>query len=338
MFSISVVIPTRNRVRDLKLTVETLLAQTVLPDQLIIGDQSAGEESRREVHRLLAEAPSIVQEHVRLDYIHDSSITGLAQARNRSMQIVDCAILLFLDDDVSLESNFIEELLAAYRQFPSAAGVSGIVTNYNQPPWPARTWRTFFVRGPFHDDRQPVYWNSSRLRASDPVRVTRFGGGLMSFRADAICGVQFDENLSGVSDGEDVDFCAHLPAASVLLITPRARLVHNQSPSGRSQKHWISREAKSNHYLYHRNWRYGIFNRLSFCWLNIGYGVIASFASLRRRSLGPWRDLLDGMREGHRVSQPRPLMHKPEEKNAKSGCCHEHVSVEQPVGSADARL
>jgi hypothetical protein len=127
----------------------------------------------------------------------------------------------------------------------------------------------------------------------------------MSFRADAIRDVRFDENLSGVSDGEDVDFCAHLEPGSVLLITPKARLVHNQSPAGRSLKHWTSREAKSNHYLYHRNWRSGIRNRLSFCWLNVGYGLLVSFASLRRCSLDPWRDLLEGMRDGRRVSQPR---------------------------------
>lgn len=164
----------------------------------------------------------------------------------------------------------------------------------------------------------------------------------MSFRADAIRDIQFDENLSGVSDGEDVDFCAHLKPRSLLLITPKARLVHNQSPAGRSQKHWTSREAKSNHYLYYRNWRSGIFNRLCFCWLNLGYGIVATFASLRRGSLEPWRDLVEGMREGCRVSQPRPLKRNLAEKSqvsepASDRELHSSFSVEQPVGSVDAR-
>ncbi len=342
-FSISVIIPTKNRLNDLKLTVETLLAQTVLPDQLVIVDQSSGDESQREIHRLMDEAHQAFGDRPELNYVHNASITGGAQARNRAMQIADCAIWLFLDDDVCLEANFIEELLSAYRRFPAAAGVSGIVTNYNLPPWPARAWRSLFVRGPFHDDRQPIYWNSFRLRASDPVPVSRFGGGLMSFRADAVGGVQFDENLSGVSDGEDVDFCAHLKAGSLLLITPKARLVHNQSPSGRSQKHWTSREAKSNHYLYHRNWRSGLLNRLSFYWLNLGYGLIATFASLRRGSLEPWRDLLEGMREGESVGQPRPLTRCLKERTEAPKPVPDReprpaLNVEQPLGSADARL
>ena len=341
MLSISIIIPTKNRPKDLRLTVETLLAQTVLPDQLVIVDQSAGDDSRREILGLLAAAPQGTRDRIRLNYVYDPSITGGAQARNRAMQIADCDVWLFLDDDVCLEPDFIAALLAAYHRFPTAAGISGIVTNYGFPPRAALAWRNLFVRGPFHDDRQPVYWNASRLRASDPVAVSRFGGGLMSFRADAIRGIQFDENLSGVSDGEDVDFCAHLKPRSLLLITPKARLVHNQSPTGRSQKHWTSREAKSNHYLYHRNWRSGVFNRLCFCWLNLGYGIVAAFASLRRGSLEPCRDLLEGMREGRRVSQPRPLKRNLAGKSGILGLASVHepqtpLSVEQPVGSADA--
>ena len=165
----------------------------------------------------------------------------------------------------------------------------------------------------------------------------------MSFRAERIGDARFDENLSGVSDGEDVDFCCHLNPGSLLLITPKARLVHNQSPCGRSLKHWTSREAKSNHYLYYRNWRSGVFNRLCFCWLNLGYGLVASFASLRRRSLAPWRELLQGMREGQSVAQPHSLMHRLEEtskapESASNRELQPCVNVEQPVGSADARL
>ena len=314
MVSISIIIPTKNRLTDLTLTVETLLAQTILPDQLVIVDQSSGDQSERAVRNLLAQAPQAVRGRVRLDYVLNPAITGGAQARNRAMEIAEGAIWLFLDDDVCLESDFIEQLLAAYGQFPAAAGVSGIVTNYIHPPGAALAWRTLFVRGPFHDDRQPVYWDAARLRGAAPVPVSRFGGGLMSFRAEAVRSVRFDENLSGVSDGEDVDFCAHLKPGALLLITPQARLVHNQSPAGRSQKHWSSREAKSNHYLYHRNWRSGIFNRLCFGWLNLGYGLVASFAALRRGSLAPWRDLLEGMRDGYSVSQAPPLTHRNQKK------------------------
>jgi GT2 family glycosyltransferase len=126
----------------------------------------------------------------------------------------------------------------------------------------------------------------------------------MSFRADAIRKMKFDENLREVSEGEDIHFCARLGTNAVLLIAPRARLVHNQSPSGRERAHWLARQARGLSYLYRRNWRRGVKNRLCYLWLNVGYALTASLASLRRASLEPWRSLLAGLREGTRAACP----------------------------------
>lgn len=318
--TVCAIIPTKNRPEDLELTLHTLLTQSVVPQELIIVDQSADDESRRRVYRLLDRNPDA---GIKLKYIRDSQISGAAAARNRAMSVAAADIWLFLDDDVCLESNFIEELLSAYRSYPDAIGVSGIVTNYPRPPIVFDLWSRIFVRGPFHDDRQPVYWNAEKLRMSEPVRVSRMGGGLMSFRSDAIRVSRFDENLSGVSDGEDVDFCARLPEGSLLIIVPSARLVHKLSPAGRSRQHWSNRHARSNHFLYRKNWAGKGSNWLYFAWLNAGYYFIASLASLKAGTLKPWQDLTDGIRLGYQASlgagvaeviQPAPAVEAPQEK------------------------
>jgi len=296
--SLTVIVPTKNRPADLQRTVASLLQQSVMPCQLIIVDQSGDDESRRAVSRQFNQAAPEVRETVQLSFTLDPGIPGGAVARNRAMDVAEGEIWLFLDDDVILEPDFLQQLLEVYVRCPQAVGVSGVVTNYPLPPLGYRAWSWIFARGVFHDDRQPVYWNANRARAGDPVRVTRLGAGLMSFRAQAIRRLRFDENLRGVSDGEDVDFCARLGREAVLLITPRARLVHNQSDSGREQSHWLRRKARAEHYLYRRNWNWGVKNRLSFYWLNVGYGLVATAAGLRRGSLGPWRSLLSGIREG----------------------------------------
>lgn len=118
----------------------------------------------------------------------------------------------------------------------------------------------------------------------------------MSFRAGAVKGIAFDENLHGVSDGEDVDFCVRLGAA--LFIGPAARLVHNQSPQGREQGHWLRRHARGTVYLYRRNWNRGWWNRACIAWLYAGYGLMATAGSILRLSAEPWRALLAGRREG----------------------------------------
>jgi len=301
VLSVSVIIPTKNRPDDLQLAVRSLFEQTRLAQQLIIVDQSESPESFQRIQKEYAELPAQVRNVLTLEYIRDSSIPGGAVARNRAMDVAQGQVLLFLDDDVRLEPDFVAELLAVYNRITAAGGVSGIITNYKRPRWLYRAWTALFLRGPFHDDRQPIYWRADAHRSHGPIAVTRLGGGLMSFRATAIDGLRFDENLRGVSDGEDVDFCMRLRPGTLLLVAPRARLLHNQSPRGRATDHFLRREARSFYYLYWRNWDRGIKNRLCFALLNLGFGLLATLAGLRRGSLEPWRALRAAIKDAKGV-------------------------------------
>jgi GT2 family glycosyltransferase len=161
-----------------------------------------------------------------------------------------------------------------------------------------RIWTVIFQRGPFHDGRHAIYYNAGRLVDSAPIKVREFGGGLMSFRADEIRGLWFDENLHGACFAEDIDFCARLPRNSVLLITPQARLVHKRTPEGRNPVHWLDLHAQGANYMRQRHWRLGIWNNLCFTWLNVGYALAATLSSVRRMSLEPWIAWREGAKRG----------------------------------------
>lgn len=298
--TVTVIIPTKNRPAELQSVVRSLLSQTVLPQSLVVIDQSDGTESQRLARAALAEG-AVARAAPELRYVHDVSIRSGARARNRAMQIADGDVWLFLDDDVVLEPEFIEALVAAYREHPDAVGVSGIITNYARPRIGYRLWSWAFMRGPFRDERQPIYWRADELRNSPPIRVHRFGGGLMSFRAQAIREISFDEELLGVSDGEDVDFCLRLGPNAKLLIAPRARLAHYHSPAGRLQDHWLRRVVRGNVFLYRKNWRHGVTNRIGYIWFIIGCGLVGAIGGARRLSLDPCRALLIGLGEGRRA-------------------------------------
>lgn len=298
---VSVVIPTKSRPSDLRTAVTSLLRQTLPPFELLIVDQSAGDESRKAVEQAFADVPARTSSGVKLVYIHDPAISGLTMARNRAMDEASGNILLFLDDDVELEPEFLQEICRIYESEPAVTGVSGIVTNYVASRGLSSAWNAAFVRGPFRDPRQPLYYHADRLRDGGPVRVDRLGGGLMSFRSTAIQRYRFDPNLRGVSDGEDVDFCLSLGSNATLLVAPRARLVHNSSPVGRETTHQLRRDARSLCYLYHRHWRRGVKNRIAYGWLLCGFSLVATWASVRRRSLGPWRALLHGIRDAKKI-------------------------------------
>lgn len=295
MASVSVIIPTKYRPADVQLTVKSVLEQTVLPRQLIVADQSPSNETRNGVESQYAGAPATVRASLRLSYIHDSTIEGAAAARNRGMDAAQEDIWLFLDDDVRLEPDFLRNLLAVYQKWPRVGGVSGIFTNYLPPSRLFRLWSSVFLRGPFHDERQPIYWRARELRYTEPIRVRKLTGALMSFRAGVIRGLRFDENIRGTS-AEDADFCFRLQPDTPLVIAPAARLEHSRSLPGRSQTHWLLTGLESAYYLYRRHWSFGVRNRLWLVWLMLGYAFAATLSSLRRRSLAPWRALRDAIR------------------------------------------
>ncbi len=318
--AVSVLIPTKDRPADLLRAVASVLRQSLPAAEIVILDQSADGASERRIRRLHAAwsgarmgawpgashgsgaAPPPLR------YCRAPSLRGLAAARNRAMEMAAGDIWLFLDDDVVLEPDYLAALLRAYAAHPEAAGISGVITNYCRPGIAYRAWRAVFARGPFRDPRQVVYWNAARLRLAPPRRVRCLGGGLMSFRAAALAGRRFDERLAGVCDGEDVDFCARLGPRAVLLMAPAARLAHHRSPVGREPIHWLRRQARSEAYLYFRNWRGGDWRawprRLCFAWLQTGYAVAALAGCARHRSARAWRAWRAGLADAHRIAAP----------------------------------
>jgi GT2 family glycosyltransferase len=285
---VSVIIPTKNRATDLAKTIDSLLLQTILPAELILVDQS----SEKAFQNLLP---------IPLKYIHAPGLGGAAEARNVAMDKATGDIWLFLDDDVVLESTFIEQLLNAYQV--GVAGVSGVVTNYCPPPLFQRFWETTFMRGPFHDDRQDVYYKAKKLRNSDPIRVRQFGAGLMSFRASVVRDLRFDSNLKGASPGEDIDFCARLPNESLLLMTPQAGLIHNRSLHERRPVHWLRIHAQVSSYMRDRHWREGLWHSIWYFWLNVGYALAATLSCLKNKSLAPWHSWREGAQTGKTLAR-----------------------------------
>ncbi len=284
---VSVIIPTKNRAADLERAVDTLLIQTVKPFELIIVDQSASPICRKNVS-------------IPVRYIHAPQLSGASVARNVAMEHAQGDIWLFLDDDVLLEPNFIEGILEAYRD--DVTGVSGIITNYSPPPLRQRMWERVFQMGPFKDERQQIYRRAGRDRES-LFAIRFFGAGLMSFRAAAIHGHRFDPNLTGPSPGEDIDFCMRLPKGSTLLITARARLIHNRSAENRNAAHWLSVQSQVSYYMRERHWRQGFWNNVCFLWLKLGYAVIAAYPLLKTGSTEAWREWQKGARTGRALGR-----------------------------------
>lgn len=199
-----------------------------------------------------------------------------------------------------LEKDFLEALLAIYRQHPSVGGVSGIVTNYERPSFRHRLLEQFFCIGPFHDERLPIYWSANQLQGSDPIPIRKVSGCVMSVRRSALGAERFDANYRGAG-AEDVHLSWRISELFPILLTPRARLTHLRTQAGPGRQNWFVSAVACQYYLYSRLWRTSVANGLCFAWLNCGFIFVAAASSMRQRSLGPFRALLAGIRQSREL-------------------------------------
>lgn len=282
--TISVIIPTKNRLKDLLNTIRTVLIQTYLPNEIIIVDQNVSSEIKDEVMALLNNSDVSKRDNIAVKYIHDPQITGLTQARNRGIEKNESDIVLFLDDDVMLEKDFILNIVEIYRNYPYIYGASGIITNY-QTSLIGKIYYILFWLGAFKDQRSIIYTNS-KYSTKEYVKVSKLSGGLTSYKKEVFQKFIFDENFIGYGLSEDFDFSFRVSQEYKIVIAPKARLQHIGSATGKINRENISKNTiLAMHYFYKKNLKNDFYNNFCYIWWNIGciiYGV--SLVILRRRT------------------------------------------------------
>jgi GT2 family glycosyltransferase len=295
MLTISAVIPTKNREADLRLAVQSILAQTQPPDELIVIDQSDTTDSRRMVEAACSGHPVI-----RLIYVHDRSITGLVDAKRAGVTEASGDIVSFLEDDVVLEPEYFAGVAWAFDRHPDCLGSGGVITN---PPRTSAAYvalQRVFLRGIFDDPRLDAY--AAAVRQPDalvPCQVV--SGGVSSWRRSVFDTVRFDV-ANGFHFFEDMEFATRVVRAfgPRLYINPRARLAHYGSPvnrdlNGRRQQRKMAEALVF--YRKRRDWPGAVSGMAAGAvwWL-----IEAAWQSVRLRSTGPLSGYLRGVAEGRR--------------------------------------
>ena len=87
---LSVVVPTKNRPAELRSFLKSLWEQALLPDQLIIIDQS------KKINIIKGEVEEVAKRlEININYVHDQNINGLVQAKAAAIPYNKCSIISF---------------------------------------------------------------------------------------------------------------------------------------------------------------------------------------------------------------------------------------------------
>jgi glucosyl-dolichyl phosphate glucuronosyltransferase len=224
------VICTKDRRDALIDTLESIYNQTDLPHNTVIVDDSNDGE---DMH-----TPSVVVYHP----VPPS--TGLTQARNYALTKIPHGtnIILFLDDDVILDPDYIKYLKLAFKENPGAWGINGFIeTPYYKKPWNQKV--ALGMAGIVAPHKVPASFWSQTIRDGEPmypvfapprcIPVEWLSGCNMAYREQVFRWgekpYRFDETLRGYCHGEDIRFSRRLREdGHLLMMEPLARLVHLQ--------------------------------------------------------------------------------------------------------------
>ena len=272
---VSVIIPTYNRTEELKEALESIIEQTMLPKEVLIVDDSEHDEIQNLVKQKKNEFEF---KGITLKYIRNEKERSLTIARNIGIEHSAGDIILFLDDDVILEKEYIEEILRVYEEKPNALGVQGYITNmFSRDTIPKMRYimgRIFFLWYPENDKCRvqpaaPTYPSSLERT----IECQWLVGANQSYRREIFKEFRFDENLKRYSYKEDLDFSyrVYKRYPDTLYITPHAKLIHRGSIAARlPKKRATLMQIIYSYYFFYKNIDQSLKNKLIFLWSMIG--------------------------------------------------------------------
>lgn len=287
-------ITTKDRRVDLLKCVDTILLQTILPDELVVVD--GGMESAEAEIRSVLE-PAGVQ------VVHKLTPPGRTAQLNAGICGAGGDPVIFMDDDVLLDPQFHEQILKAFEEGgPGVGGVQGSIIQDTLRPLPVRLFKALFLLSRHTKDSPGKmlasgYYTSpaqaTELRAAQALRLCG-----VAFRRQVLDEFSFDESLQGYALKEDVDFSYRVGQKYALLVSPDARFCHLKTPLARiSVREKYRMHVVNNYVLFRKNLGGSFWRWLAFCWAMIGRLFYSTAKSVVSRNPGFLLGTLEGLKD-----------------------------------------
>lgn len=225
-------IPTLNRSHDLDLTLKSILKNTVLPNKIIIADQS-DDERTFELIKNYKNNSNVEFVYLKLEK------RGLTYARNVILEQLnnsnDVDIITFLDDDVTLSTDYIEIIRNTFDNDKTIVGVQGfIVQDRKKIPkeFLKLNFKYFFSAPKVFENFENTY--PMIVKNGIIIQSEWLSGCNMSYRVECIENEKFEEQFILYALGEDLEFSHRLYLKKKkLVMNTSARLVHRVSDVAR---------------------------------------------------------------------------------------------------------
>lgn len=239
-FTCSAVIATRDRPLDLEECLRSLSAQLAPPSEAVIVDASDGPATQDLCERLANTLNFPV-------LYRKAKWPSSAVQRNDGARLASGRFILFADDDVVLEPDFLDEIRTIYAGDADerVGGVCGLVIESARATEPTRFGRMLLRlcagADPISNAGRiigPAINVGHDVNATAPMCVEWLHTGGVVYRTKVFSKHQFSETFVGYSFMEDVHLSARAAKTHTLLFNPRAKLFH-KSRGSQSNRKWV---------------------------------------------------------------------------------------------------
>lgn len=258
---ITVAICTRNRSDDLRRCINSIANSSITSsgqiEVIIIDDGNLTEQ-------FIQELATSLQPFTQFKYFKKQK-PGLFLSRIEALSLATNEIILFLDDDVEIDSQYCEILRDTYQRFPDLAGLGGIDMLFKKPSILRRAFGFIFC---FNSGKRAkrslsqfgdsmIYWN----QAEDYFETEFLSGCNMSFRKSSLQPLEPVDWLQNYSLGEDTYLSYMALRHGKLLIHPNLKVWHHQAEVSRDKIENVSyMEIVNSYYLMRtaqsKDWHY----------------------------------------------------------------------------------
>ncbi len=253
----SLIVCTYKRPDALFKLLESVVLQSLYPDQILIIDGSPKDATKE----MLLDKKYPKLEYYKVDAIH----RGLTKQRNYGIQKVaeGSEIVCFLDDDIVLTPEYFQNLIATYSQNSDALGVGGYILDEVQ--WKRNSVGKAVEFDEFEMDDyvrklgsrnvlrkklgllsdqapgiMPEFSNGLSIGFLPPSGKTYpvefFMGGVASYRKELFEKISFSSYFEGYGLYEDMDFCLRASKIGQLYVNTAAQLYHYHEEAGRPNR------------------------------------------------------------------------------------------------------
>lgn len=268
MHDLSIVIPTRNRINDLTVCIESIGKQSDLEhisiELWILDDGEIPDDTIAYYHQIITGLPQAVLRY------HRKNNPGLWLSRYEALGLVNAEIVLHLDDDAELDDSlYIRRLLDTYAAEDSIVGVGGVAKGN-----PSRSPNRFLgiLTGQMSGSAGKLsasMFAGSLFRWEEKRTVFEtdfFHGCNMSFRRSALRDMKPYPWMTSYSIAEDI-YLSHLASRyGKLVINPALKIIHHESPGSRDKAGVVAQATAINHYYLLNLRKAPIVNYIALIW------------------------------------------------------------------------